>query len=271
MRCLGCLITVLLLAVQSVVAFDFPLTRSTGTGGTFRLTEPSAAGSLSGAVPPSGGWRVDLGGSSRFSLAELDEFSIAASHGRRNWTGAVGFAQFGDPDLYCERLLKTAVHLSRGRFAIGAAWSSLFCSFGGNYGSLDAHSLGLSGGFSIPNFAASLVIDNLNEPSLSEQAPSYDRTYTLSMELTGRGDFSLMGRIRLEEDTRPDFGFGQVLDILDQASIYWGISSEPLTYGAGIDIMHRGWRLTFAASYHPTLGVTQAVSVVFQTYQAEQE
>ncbi len=270
MRLVQYVTALLLTGTAQIFAFDFPDSRSYGMGGTTTLLRPSASAQLSAAVSSGRGWTIDLAGSRRFSLSELDEFSIAVARRAGSVSASIGFAQFGDPDLYCERLLKTGATVSFSQISFGVNRSWLFCSFGSDYGTIGAGAFGLSSGWKIPGFATVLSVDNIEENSLSGGVP-IRRTYTLLAELAGKGDYSLLGRVRIVRDSRPQFGFGHVLDILDRASFYWGISSEPLTYGAGIDIMHHGWRLSYAASYHPTLGMTQAVSVALETNQAEQE
>lgn len=261
--------TVVLLSVMAASgeAFELATAREAGLGRGMILSEATASGLVmtptTGIAP--GEWKAELGGLRRYELGELDEVHVAGAYRRGDVTLALGMAQFGEADLYAETTVRVAGGYNFGSLGVGGSLSGRLVSFGGGYDDLTAGTVGLSVTWQYERVRVAVVGDNLTRPKYHDEAEAFGRKVNLFAELIGEGKFSVLGRAEFEEEWRPRFGFGQRLEIVDAAAVFFGLTTEPLTFGGGIDIMHDGARITYAASYHPVLGLTHALAVGYGT------
>jgi len=204
---------------------------------------------------------LDLGGVRRYELSEFDQMYLAAAHRHRSLTFAAGMSQLGDADFYAEQTAALAAAVRTHALSIGATWSARRIQFGAAYGSLSAMTVGLSAAFRADRIAVGIQGDNLTEPRFYPGAVPLNDRYTLRLELTGPGRYLVAGRVTIEQRERPRCGLTHRLDPIQQASLFWSIATAPLTFAGGFDIMYSGSRLSYTASYHPTLGLSHLFSI----------
>ena len=259
------LTTVILLVVGQVAAFDLPTAREQGMGRTLLLSDGSALTVL--RVPtaefPQGRWAFEVGGVRRFELADLDEIVASGTYSRGRVSAALGIGQFGDVDLYAETTVRGVIGYQIGRLGMGVSGSGRWLRFGGGYGGLLAATAGLSLSYWINRLQVAMTGDNLTRPRLYDGATPYGRSVGFYAEWRGEGAYQLTGSAVFEEEQAPRFGVGQRFEICREAALFWGVATDPLTWGAGIDIIRGGARVTYAAAYQPVLGVTHALTVAY--------
>ena len=246
-------------------AFDFLTSRGNGLGQTFLLSQPSASTVL---LVPTGGLTdgatvVELGVNRKFEIKDLDQGYLAAAYRRNSFTYALGFTQFGNGDLYAERTARLAAAYHYSAFAFSGNVSAMQVDFGGHYDNLSAIALGLGVGYRRNRIMAGLSVENLNSPRLDKHSEEIPPRLTIHAELVGPGPYSVTGRLAAQKREKPQFGAGQFVDISSFGSLFWGVSTGPLIYGAGVELSHKRSIITYATSYHPTLGFSHTLSVSF--------
>lgn len=251
---------------SSSKAFEFTTTRGTGMGNTLILSRPSATTLL---LMPSGGienreWIVELGGTREFGLSELDRAYLAAATRYGNYTVAVGISQLGQRDYYAERVGKVCIAYQWWDYNFAVNLSGIEYSFGGNYSSQRAGTAGLGISYSYEKFFVGIAADNLNSPEIVENSPKVNPQYSFFGEFLGKGTFSLTVRATYEKDESVQFAVGQNIDVSRRSSIFWGFETKPFQLGGGFDFWYnRQGTISYAASYHPTLGISHNLSIIY--------
>ncbi|MEW5993867.1 MAG: hypothetical protein AB1744_05670 [Candidatus Zixiibacteriota bacterium] len=256
-------------------AFQLPTGRGAGLGETVVLSRSPATVLV---LIPSGGinhreLKIDLAADRGFAMRELDRATVAAAWRCRSVTVAAGMAQLGFTGLYTERTCRFGAAWHTGPVAVGGTCSALSVSFGGRYPGLSATTLGVDLSYRSSRVLGALSIDNLTSPRLEENSPAFEPTYSALVEIIGLGSFSLTGRATLERYQKPQFAVGQIVDVSRHGALFWGMSSAPLEYGGGVEVAVERSRIAYAASYHPTLGLSHSVtlSVAFTVPRAQME
>ncbi|MCX6835452.1 MAG: hypothetical protein NTW07_10025, partial [candidate division Zixibacteria bacterium] len=246
---------ILLLCVlpSAACGFDVHDSRAGGLGRGVLLSRPSAVNLVNTATDglSRGKGMFEAGYYRRYELADLDYVFVAGAWRYRQLTMAVAASQFGKTDLYAEQLLKGAVALHYHRLSLGMMLSAMQVQFGNGYGSLRAATLGLAGGVSATKFTATLSSDNLTRPRLIDGGVPYEVTHTLLVEYHGVEAFSFTGRVRVENQQKPQFGLGQSIRLSGRSAFFWGVGTAPVEYGGGIEIDVPFGAVTYAASIHP--------------------
>ena len=255
----------ILLTSQLTRAFEYATARGVGLGQTVVLSDPSTSAML--IVPSSallsGQGRVELGATRRFELQDLDQGYIAAAFCLNRFTYAISATQFGNGDLYAERLARAATAYTFHSFTAGAVASIMEIDFGGHYENLSAFGLGLGTSYRSDKVSVAAVVEDLNWPRLHRNSERIRPAYSLYTELVGPGSYSVTGKVTFQKRERPIFGVGQKIDISPLASVFWGLSTSPFIYGGGLELIYKRSLITYATSYHPTLGFTHILSVGF--------
>ena len=256
---------IVLICSLSAFGFDFTTGRSIGIGKAIVLSDPTASALVSSPSIdiPTGQWLVELGANRKFEIKDLDELFFAAAYRYQKFTGAIGMSQFGYQDFYAERTFKLGLSYQYETVGLGMTFSSLFVSFGRGYESLSASTIGLSLGYRYQRFYGSFIADNLTSPTLYDGGVAIRPKYTAYLELLGYGSYSITGRATFEKTEDPQFTIGQKLNLSSRASILWGLSSGPLTYGGGVEFIIKDAHITYAASYHPVLGFTHGMALSY--------
>lgn len=265
MRTIVRLALIVLMSRTPGLAFDFITGNGNGLGQAMMLSRSSASTLLN---VPTGGlargeWRVETGLNRAYDLKELDQAYIAGAWHWRDLTAAIGFSQLGQRDFYSERTAKWGLGYQYRDWMFGANYSVLVHSFGGRYGELSAGALGLGGGFRRAPVYLAFSADNLNSPVLDRGSPSIRPVYSLYAELRSSKTLSTVSRMRFEDGNPPQFAAGQRIAISPVSALMWGLQSAPLQLGGGVEIGVANGRITYTASYHPTLGLSHTIAVSY--------
>lgn len=265
MKAVTTFIIICLLAV-TVNSFEYITTRGVGLGQTVVLSEGSASTML---VLPAENFdhrqgMIEFGAIRRFDLKDLDQGFVSAAYRAGKFTYALGLTQFGDGEYYAERtgLLSAAYHLNR--LTLGIKASVVQLDFGGHYDNLSAAGLGMGVSYTTGRTLVSVVADNINWPRLDEHSEKIRPSYSVYTELVGRGSYSVTGRVMLQDREKPIFGVGQKIDLSSMAAVFWGVSTAPIIYGGGLELMYKRSLITYATSYHPTLGFSHTLAIGFK-------
>ncbi|MCH9030639.1 MAG: hypothetical protein IIB00_00060 [candidate division Zixibacteria bacterium] len=247
-----------------VSAFQLSGGRSRGMGGAISLSSATASDYLRapGIALGDGQWYLEAGAERRFELKELDAGYLAWAF-RRNRAGfSFGVQQFGRSKGFAEKTARGAVAYYVNKFSLALIGSFRSYDFGASYSSLNAVSLGLSAGLTTRHALVSIVVDNLNRPSFVSSAPEEEIEGSLYAEARG-AKLRTSARITLRENKKPVLGLGQIVPVGKAADLFWGVSSHPLIYGGGLEIRQSKYGIIYSGSYHPTLGYSQNISIVY--------
>jgi len=257
------IIVIILILVSNCVGFEFDSEKSIGMGGTYLLSKPSAVELLSvptNKIKPNY-FSFSSGFSRSFEIDELDKIFLAFSyrHGMISW--AVGLNQLGNSDYYSERTVRLTTGLYYSSFTLSMSYSIRIYEFGTAYENLSGHSFGMGLGYAFQRIITAFTIDNINKPKLYEDGITFKPKYNFYAEMLGFGKYSITCRVSMQEEKKPQIGVGQKVDLSSFSSIFWGFSTEPTTYGGGVEIDYKGKSLQYAASIHPVLGLSQTISI----------
>ncbi len=260
------LITILLFIMAvSASGFDIRTGRSSAMAGAVLLSDPSASDYNScpvGLISKSK-ILIETGYQRKFALDDLDKLFLTAAYGFDRFSASIGFSQFGRSDYYIEQdyrltvgyrynILSAAVIASGKNLEIGADERKV---------SLNAFSLGFAAAVNYKKYHLAVVADNLNRPSLSENAQPERITINTYAEIEGPSDFSITGHLLYEEHEEITYSLGQYIKLYKENALFWGISGNPLIYGGGVEIEHSGFSIVYGINYHPTLGFSHNISL----------
>lgn len=256
----------LMLLGVNATGFDLVRSRSLGMGRTVLLSRPTPTDLINYTAHPidSTRFQFEAGYHRRFELADLDNLFLATSYHLDRITIAFGAAQFGKSELYAEQLLKGSLAFHSRSFTIGGTVSAMQIQIGNGYGGLRAATYGVGAAWSRKALHFSLSVDNLSQPTLLENGSQFNRTGTFLAEFQRPGSYSITARLHCEDGLKPQYGLGQTIRLSERSSFFWGIGNEPLEYGGGFEIDIPVGSISYAASVHPVLGLSHAVSVSFR-------
>lgn len=261
------LLTIAILALLLPVfchANDFDLGRRNGMGGTVLLSDPGGIDFLScpTGMMTKGQPVFESGFQRKFELSDLDLGFLAGGYRSNNFSAMIGLSQFGKSNYYVEQNFKsalsymykyytTAVIIGGRRVEIGSTARKI---------SLSSISLGFAAGVNYKIYHLGLTLENINQPKLHENAIAEKTKYNMYAEIEGKGSYSLTGRLTLEKYEKPIISLGQYIRLYEHHALFWGISNNPLIYGGGIELSYSVFNFTYAASFHPVLGLTHNIS-----------
>ena len=249
------------LTVQ-VSGFELIPSQGVGMGQTFILSYPKATTLVnipSGGLP-TGNWQLEAGFNRRFELSDLDQVFLVCAVRKGKITAAVGLSQFGKGDLYKELTGKLLVAYQHDSLSVGMSVSGLGVYLGGGYGRFSTQTVGLGISYRYGKYFAAFVADNLTTPQLYDKAVAFNSLYSLYAEIIGIGQHSLTAKVTWEKYEKPRFGFGQKLYLARQGAFFWGLGTEPIEYGGGVEFYFKNWGLSYATSYHPVLDFSHTIS-----------
>ncbi|PKK84444.1 MAG: hypothetical protein CVT49_03725 [candidate division Zixibacteria bacterium HGW-Zixibacteria-1] len=258
-------VMVMLIIIGGTRANDFDIGRQYGLGGSVLLSSPTATDML---TCPTGVMNkneiiFEAGYQRKFELADLDKIYTAAGYRYKNLSAVIGFSQFGKSDYYVEQTAKGVFSYSINHFAAAIIADGRQVSIGEAESkvTLRAASVGLAAGINYQKYHLGAAVDNINRPRLAQSLAQENSIYHIYAEVEGLSRFSVTGHIAFEESEKPLASFGQYIRLIDNNALFWGVSSNPLTYGGGLDIKYGNYGLIYAVSYHPELGMTHNVSL----------
>lgn len=263
------ILNILLLCIlpSAACAFDVYDSRAGGLGRGVLLSRPTAVNLVNTATDglSRDAGMFEAGYHRRYELADLDYLFLAGAWRYRQMTIAVAASQFGKTDLYAEQLLKGAVAVHYRRFSLGMMLSAMQVQIGNGYGNLRTTTVGFAGGVSATKFTAALSSDNLTRPRLIDGGIPYEPTHTLLVEYHGVKAFSFTGRVRVENQQKPQFGLGQSIRLSNRSAFFWGVGTAPVEYGGGVEIDIPFGAVTYVANIHPVLGLSHTVTLVWKS------
>ncbi len=263
MRKALCTLFHLLLLALTAHAFDVGSSRGYGAGGNTVLSHSNPTDLL---CSPTGGlsageWRIETGFTRTFDLEDLDQEFVAFAGRYQSLTLATGFSQFGRRDLYSERTAKAGLVWQIDSLSFGVTGSYFNTSFGGLYSALHAYSIGTGISWRTRLLLVAVAGDNLNRPTLYTGAVAYEPVYSGQIELRSSAKLSTLGRILLQKMERPRFSLGQRFGLGRAGAVTWGLITAPIMFGGGVELGVGHAAVTYGASYHPVLGLSQTISV----------
>lgn len=261
------ILQLILLLLTSGLArgFDFIKGNGLGNGQTVLLSNSSASEMLS--VPSSSlldkKWKIEMGINRQFELKNFDQAYLAASYRLREFIFSFGFSQFGQRDFYGERMARFAFSYDIDSLTVGGNFSYLNIEFGGHYESLSSTDFGFGASYNYNNIFGAITIDNLGNTRLTETSRKLTPKLNFFGEFLKVKSFSVTGRWSIQETESPQYGLGQKIYVHPIASVFWGVTTAPGTYGGGLELNYKDALITYAASYHPTLGLSQTMSLAY--------
>jgi hypothetical protein len=244
-------------------AFTVPTDRGLGMGGTVLLSKTSASTLVS---IPIGGienrtLKIDLFAERFFNVPALDQGGVAMAYRYGVVTGVIGMSQLGFSGLFAERTIRAGAGWRFAAFALGGTVSLRSLTFDDQYDGVTAATASGCVSYRTRRLLGAISVENISEPKFSDASASFERVYHAYLEVIGIGSFSLTGRATVEKYQKPQFALGQLFEVSRFGALFWGVSSEPLQYGGGVDLIWRQSRVTYAGSYHPTLGFSHQLSL----------
>lgn len=248
-----------------LAAFDFLTARGTGLGQAILLSDqtPSELLSMPTGALDRGEFRFESAVNRSFDLSDLDQFMLAGAGRKGRYSLAVGFAQFGKSELYTEQTAKLTVAAQFDSLTIAIGGSYRILGFGGTYENLSSATIHASTAYRYKQVIASVGGDNLSSPSFDDGSPVTRPLYTSTLEYVTSRRLSVLGRVQLQEMERPRFSIGQYIGLGKSAALMLGVVTAPTQLGGGIEFNLKGGRLTYGASVHPVLGLSQTIAVSF--------
>ncbi|HKK20324.1 MAG TPA: hypothetical protein VJ983_02550 [candidate division Zixibacteria bacterium] len=261
-------IAVLVLAVvsQSTRAVDFTSPMTPGLGGCLPLSEPSAFDLLMVPCGRRSGSRfaVDLFNYDRYQLSEFEQYGAAGAIYGDKYALAIGVTQFGWSELYQETAERIAIGRRFGQFAVSLDGTVNSIEFGDNYSSLHSFSLGAGSYFEMKSVSLGIGVDQINSPGPIEGSPELPPKFTVYFEAWPQKSYSILARATRQSGQKTQYGAGQLVKLPYSVRLYWGISTEPLIYGAGLEFFAYKAFITCTASYHPVLGLSRMIAISFR-------
>jgi hypothetical protein len=251
---------------SSAAGFDFITNRGNGMAETIIISEPSATTLLS--LPSlgidKGEWIIEMGAIREFEIRELDRAYLAAATRIGNYSVAVGLSQLGRRDFYAERTGRISLGYNYFDFGLQVSLSGIDYSFGGNYESQRAGTVGAGVSYGYRQLKVGASVDNINSPKVVENSPSVSPVYNVYGEYIGKGAYSLTVRGTFERDQTVQLALGQKIDVSKKGAIFWGFQTEPFQLGGGFDIWYNTQgAITYSGSYHPVLGFSHNLSLIY--------
>ncbi|MBD3403374.1 hypothetical protein GF420_10800 [candidate division GN15 bacterium] len=257
------MLAICLLCVGHAGALDFTTSRDLGQARTvtFHYSTPSELLQLPTGSMPDRRWDIEAGFTRQYELSDFDQFFIAGAYRYGPVTAALGLAQQGSADLYREQLVKFSIAYYYRHFSLGASMSGEQVDITGDYHQLRSHAFGFGAGYRSDRFSVGFSADNLNKPTLYNGAVPRNPIYATYLELLGHRSFSFTGRITWEETEEVQLALGQRIALAESTSFTWGVGTNPVEYGVGIEFRFGRHVFSYAASYHPTLGLSFTVTL----------
>ena len=261
------LIVVLLLFTTTVHAQTISVSsaRSDALGGTVILSDVTPNDIfLAGASPQLNSTiAIELSYKRQYDLKELDILQSAVAYSKNNITFAGSFTQFGDPELYTQKLLRGGILYTKSKFTVGTFISSETHDFNNHYESLHNTTFGMSLSYFSDKFISSMLVDNVTKSKLTSESPQTFPKLKISTELLLFPNHITTLSMTTEKEKEKKLGIGESVKISQYAQILFGFSTAPKEFGAGLELSFNKSSFIYTSSYHPVLGLTHTVSFLF--------
>ena len=260
------LIIVIILCRGTVKAVDFETPTIPGLGGCAVMMQPSASDFLltTGASLGSRSFAVDLLDYDQFQMQEFHQNAAAIAYRSGRYAVAAGLTQFGMDGLYREMAYQIAVSRQIRRFAFGVNSRVTSIEFGEFYSPLSMTAFGLGAACKLRSAIVSVNLEDINSPRPGNTSARLNPKLSGYLEYWPRESYSVTSRFTAQKGQKLQVGFGQILKLPLQSRLFWGLSTEPLIYGAGLEIFVYKAFITCTASYHPALGLSRMITLSFR-------
>ncbi len=245
-------------------SFQFPTARADALGGTALLSAPTPTEQLlSGTqMAPTEKLSFEFGYQRQYDLKELDLLYSAFSYKIKNYNFLLGFAQLGDPSIYTQKNIRAGLLYSNSFFTVGSFLTHESHDFNKHYQSLNQTAVGFSLQFRYKVFIINALLDNINQPLLTESSQKLDRKLTIFAELLGNAYYKTTLKFSTRKGYDNKFGIGESLKISRIGTLMFGFSTAPIEFGGGFEVRWNKSDLIYNSSYHPVLGFTHTMSFV---------
>ena len=248
---------------QSIELFS---ARSDGMGKTVSLFDPTTNGIFISGVGLSHTDRfvLEAGYKRQYDLKDLDILNSSIAYRSDNVTIAGGFMQFGDPDLYTEKLMQFGLIYTFSKFGLGSFIKTTHHDFNNYYSSKRTYALAISGYYKFARAIVGAKIDNIKTDSYSQNFKESHRVYDIHAEYLFSEFHATTFRIILQNESKSSIGIGERIKLSDAASLMFGYSTNPKKFGAGIELFQNKNSFVYTSSYHAELGMTHTISFVIR-------
>lgn len=216
---------------------------------------------------------IGVYGERRFGLDQLNMYSLSAAIPTGSGTFGLQGSYFGFTESN-----QTQLSLAYGRkivktVEIGASFHYHAISQAGVYGNSSAitGSLGMLLHLS-PKITAGLNAYNPFRASWSkaeeEKLPS---RYTFGMGYDASDKFFISGELEKEENMPVNVNLALHYQLIPQLFVRGGIASQTSSYFAGLGLQLSGFRLDVATSFHPQLGVSPGILLLYNFGKKQEE
>lgn len=257
-------ILVLLLST-SADGFEIGSSRRVAAGGAVLLSSPVAGDLVDypAVLLERNSFAIESGFERRFELSDLDRIYLSAGYRLGDFSLGAGVSQRGQENYYLERVNRGSVSYHTGLVSLGASVSAKSIEIGEGYGNFSEVSFGLGGGIRYDILRLAVSVDNINQPRLDKSAPRENLLTSFLAELTGGPKVFLLGKAVMEKSEKPRLALAQYIRLMEAHALIWNITGNPLTYGGGVEIRYSGFAISYAASYHPTLGFSHNAALAY--------
>jgi len=206
------------------------------------------------ALLPESGRSVSFYGIRYYNLAELTDVALAGHYTHSIGSFGIGMHTFGD-DLYRESRFRVGYSRGFQGFRAGIVVNYAHISIDGVYGSAGTLVFDAGVAYELVNglwFGSRAT--NLSRSRIGRAKEELPRELALglSYQLNDRGMLST----DLVKDSRFPLSYrgGLEVRIIDQLYMRGGITTEPLTYSAGLGYKQPSWKVNIVAQQHYVMG-----------------
>jgi len=254
-----------LLISAALFAYDIEGGRQMGMAGTIIMSEPSAHGLLNCPIDNlyPGQFVIESSANRKYGLADLDQISFLTAYRFKKFTAAFGFSQFGTPDYYTEKIIKTVFSYHVNSITPMLITSGRLIEIGDVFGKLRAASIGIGVSYHEDNYYFGLTLDDINNPKIAKNVEGESIKLNIFAEISGGEKHSVTGRLILEKYEKPFLSLGQFIHLTKTNGLFWGMSLNPLKYGGGFEIVYKKFSVDYGVSHHPVLGFSHSISLSY--------
>jgi hypothetical protein len=234
-------------------------------GGCPSLSNPSSSAMISipGLTSSESGYSFDVGWERKYQLKELDQMYLSGTMVTPVGSVSAGFDQFGTTGLYREKTARLVFSHLFNNVGGGILAEGSQVSFQEGYGSLSRFSLGCGLSTTYSNLTVAVAGYDLNSPSYADGSLATSPNGRIYLEYSGAHHATASAYLKCADQSKPQFGVGQRLNISSSADLLFGAETLPTEYSAGILLKHGNGVFSYAATYHADLGISQSMSIGF--------